>query len=140
MYRLQEIMEMLSIPERTIRRHLKEGLLKGEKVGGTWRFTEQNLYEYLDNPTIRLNTKKTSLKETVNYMNGFKKGQNDIVIILNRKLYGESQAKDIAIMVSESVNPYYFTIVPVQRNYLITFIGNYDDALRVLSFLGDYNE
>ncbi len=34
MYTLKQIMEMLSIPERTIRRHLQLGILKGSKVGG----------------------------------------------------------------------------------------------------------
>lgn len=47
-YTLKEVMEMTQVSERTLRRYLKDGLLKGFKVGGTWRFTKQQLQAFFD--------------------------------------------------------------------------------------------
>lgn len=51
-YTLADIIRMAGISERTARRHLSDGLLKGSKVGGTWRFTEENIRAYFNEKTM----------------------------------------------------------------------------------------
>ncbi|MFS0987808.1 helix-turn-helix domain-containing protein [Enterococcus durans] len=46
-YSVQELAEHLSVTTRSIRNYLQEGKLHGTKAGGKWRFTEQDLYDFL---------------------------------------------------------------------------------------------
>jgi len=55
-YKISDLMTMFNLSERTIRRHLREGILKGKKIGGSWRFDEKDISEYLDNPKIMFNS------------------------------------------------------------------------------------
>ena len=51
MFSIKDIMVITNLSERTIRRHLESGKIKGSKVGGVWRFTEEQLngfYDYND--------------------------------------------------------------------------------------------
>lgn len=50
-YTPKEVAEILQITERTVQRYLKEGTLKGVKVGKLWRVTEQALNEFLGTGT-----------------------------------------------------------------------------------------
>lgn len=47
LYTLGDVSEMTSLTTRTLRNHLKDGTLKGSKLGGQWRFTEEDLNNYL---------------------------------------------------------------------------------------------
>mgnify|MGYP000567019879 FL=1 len=46
-YSVQELAEQLNVTTRSIRNYLQEGKLHGTKAGGKWRFTEQDLYDFL---------------------------------------------------------------------------------------------
>lgn len=42
-YSLQEVAKILKVTERTVHTYIKEGGIKGRKIGGKWRVTEENL-------------------------------------------------------------------------------------------------
>ncbi len=46
-YTLKDIEEILHVKERTLFRYLKEGLLKGSKMGGKWLFTNEDIKKFL---------------------------------------------------------------------------------------------
>jgi len=46
-YTPEEVSEILKISVRTIREYLKQGKLKGSKIGTKWRITEEQLKEFL---------------------------------------------------------------------------------------------
>lgn len=46
-YSVQELADQLGVTTRSIRNYLHEGKLKGTKVGGKWKFSEQNLFDFL---------------------------------------------------------------------------------------------
>lgn len=52
-YSLHDMAEFTGLTERTLRNYLNQGLLRGEKRDGAWRFTAQQLAELLRNPTVR---------------------------------------------------------------------------------------
>jgi excisionase family DNA binding protein len=41
MYTVEDIAQITSMTARTIRNYLKDGTLKGRKIGGQWRFTQK---------------------------------------------------------------------------------------------------
>ncbi len=47
MYTLKDIAQMTQLTTRTLQNHLKEGVLKGRKIGRSWRFSEEDLKNYL---------------------------------------------------------------------------------------------
>lgn len=50
-YTLEEISEKIKIPVITLRKYLKEGTLKGAKIGKHWRITDEQLKEFIDSHT-----------------------------------------------------------------------------------------
>lgn len=46
-YSVNELAEQLGVTTRSIRNYLHEGKLKGTKIGGQWKFSERNLFEFL---------------------------------------------------------------------------------------------
>ena len=48
MYTLSEISGLLSVTEQSIRKYIKDGLLKARKIGGKWMISEENLKQYLN--------------------------------------------------------------------------------------------
>ena len=51
-YNLNQVAMITGLTTRTLRNHLSQGLLKGEKIDGNWSFTEEELEAYVTEPTI----------------------------------------------------------------------------------------
>ena len=52
-YTIQDIAGMTGLNERTIRSYLADGLLKGEKTDGAWRFTAEHFGDFLRQDMVR---------------------------------------------------------------------------------------
>ena len=48
LYSLQELAKLLEVSERTIHNYVKAGKIKGVKVGGKWKFTEENIRKFVN--------------------------------------------------------------------------------------------
>ncbi|MBI9042827.1 MAG: helix-turn-helix domain-containing protein [Lutibacter sp.] len=120
---------MLDIPERTIRRHIKEGMLKGTKIGGTWRFSEEDLTNYINHANIRQSQQKLALSKIMEYMNGFNSKDNEVVFIKNIENLDYSKSMKISLIVKTLKNPLYFNMSKTGKISTITFKGNEEDAL-----------
>jgi excisionase family DNA binding protein len=48
MYPLPEVAKILCVSVESIRRYIKLGRIKGTKVGGQWRITEESLQQYIE--------------------------------------------------------------------------------------------
>lgn len=47
MYTMQEVAEMLGVTTRTMITYRQNNRIKGQKIGGRWYFTEDNLKAFL---------------------------------------------------------------------------------------------
>ena len=47
LYSVEELAKELAVTTRTIRNYLKDGKLKGTKIGGQWRFSVEDLAEFI---------------------------------------------------------------------------------------------
>jgi len=70
MYTLNDVKNMTGLSERTLRRHLREGLLKGAKVGGVWRFRAENLKHYFNDKTMVENIANQASKDVKKFLRG----------------------------------------------------------------------
>lgn len=48
LYTLKEVSEILSVTERTVLNQMKAGRIKGQKLCGRWRFTQNNLTDFIN--------------------------------------------------------------------------------------------
>ncbi|MBO1300443.1 MULTISPECIES: helix-turn-helix domain-containing protein [Enterococcus] len=46
-YSVNQLAELLGVTTRSVRNYLREGKLHGTKVGGKWRFSEEDLSDFL---------------------------------------------------------------------------------------------
>jgi excisionase family DNA binding protein len=47
LFTLTELEEVLGVTHRTLLTYIKNGILKGVKVGGKWKVTEENLRKFI---------------------------------------------------------------------------------------------
>ncbi len=60
LHSLKELSEKLGVTKLTLQTYLREGKIKGRKMGTTWYVTEESLREYFnaERRIIRINTKR----------------------------------------------------------------------------------
>lgn len=52
-YNINQVAMITGLTTRTLRNHLKQGFLTGEKTDGNWSFTEEELDQYLADPAVK---------------------------------------------------------------------------------------
>jgi len=131
MFSVKDIMTMFSLSERTVRRHLQLGVLKGTKVGGSWRFTDEDLKTYLDSEIIRKSIQKTSLFELYDFFNGY--GNDDEVLVM-KKIPNSHLGNLIRItsIVNKFDNPFFMHMSDSKTNKVLLFRGQQSDAISLL--------
>ena len=97
MYSLKDISKMTQLTTRTLQNHLKEGLLKGSKIGRSWRFSEEDLKSYLNQNKIQNQLSNKAHEEVENFLKE-SKDESCILIKLKNKDYANLQnlAENIA--------------------------------------------
>lgn len=48
LYNPKEIAQILQVHEKTVRRYLRDGVIRGQKIGGSWKISKEVLMKYLD--------------------------------------------------------------------------------------------
>ena len=48
LYTLTELEDVLGVTHRTLQTYMKSGKLKGVKIGGKWKVTEENLMRFIN--------------------------------------------------------------------------------------------
>lgn len=52
-YTLNDLAMITSLTTRTLRNHLRQGTLSGEKIDGIWTFTDEQIQDFLALPAVR---------------------------------------------------------------------------------------
>ncbi len=133
MYRLQEIMQMFDVPERTIRRHLKLGILTGTKVGGSWRFNDSDIENYLNQTVIRTSHSKNAMNKVYDFMNGISPFSNFTMISLNFSQLSKLQMEQLTNFVNALDKAFYFNVSPHSNTQNVVFIGENEDVIAFLN-------
>lgn len=48
LYSLEQVSEILGVSKRTAWNYAKEGKIKGRKIGGIWKITDENLRRFIN--------------------------------------------------------------------------------------------
>ncbi|MFK5883940.1 MAG: helix-turn-helix domain-containing protein [Candidatus Izemoplasma sp.] len=69
MLSLKNIMTITNLSERTVRRHIENGTLVGTKVGGVWRFSEEQLESFYGTKDAIKKIRKEATQQIVDFIN-----------------------------------------------------------------------
>ena len=123
LFTVEDIAQMTSMTTRTIRNYLKEGTLAGRKIGGQWRFTEEDIKKFMDSGNVSNEIAEKNKQDVVDFIDG-----------VNTDYTGEIQVCSIVDLYHEA------SVVKEKLDKLLEFInsgGNDSDYMR---FAYDYIE
>jgi excisionase family DNA binding protein len=84
LYTVEDIARMTGLTSRTIRNYLKDGSLKGAKIGGQWRFTMDNIKKLFDDANFLndvTNQKKQQVQDFIDGVNTDMEGKIQVCTI-----------------------------------------------------------
>jgi len=70
LYTVENIAEMTGLTSRTIRNYLKDGSLKGSKIGGQWRFTMDNIKKLFDDANFLNDVTNHKKQQVLDFIDG----------------------------------------------------------------------
>lgn len=70
LYTVEEIAKITSLTTRTIRNYLRTGILKGRKIGGQWRFTNEDFMSFLNADGVDREMQNAIRQDVVDFLDG----------------------------------------------------------------------
>lgn len=132
MYTLSDLSVFTGLTDRTLRNYLKTGLLCGDKSDGTWRFTQEQIAEFIQHPSIKPIIKTKHHAPLFDFVADGKKNENALCIVLD--LIGSNlMAK--ANFLCEAVNAHpgvHFTFSKEQNRARIILTGKEDAVTDIM--------
>lgn len=102
-YTIQDIAGMTGLNERTIRSYLADGLLKGEKTDGAWRFTAEQFGDFLRQDMIRASVQAKANAVVYDFLITDRRKESAACLILDQPS-AEGQEPGLREALSEQVN------------------------------------
>lgn len=68
LYTVENIAEMTGLTSRTIRNYLSSGKLKGRKVGGQWRFTQDDVGAFMNTTDMHQSIQQIGEQEMIDFI------------------------------------------------------------------------
>ncbi len=135
---------MMSVTTRTIRNYLKDGTLIGKKLGGQWRFTADDIKNFLEKgeiSTMIANEMKSMANDFVNNINVSEEGDARVCITadlaVSQELANEKSFKICELVnQSEGINIeykfHYYMMKKVARYLIVAPPAFAEEALGLL--------
>ena len=76
LHTVDEVAKMLTVHPRTIRRYIDKGLLRAERVGGSWRISQEALAEMFDAPETKDSITKHISQRSEDMLDMYFKGKH----------------------------------------------------------------
>ncbi len=89
LYTVEDIANMAGLSSRTIRNYLKDGSLKGRKIGGQWRFTIKDIEGLFDNSSFSKELKSNLRQDVTDFIDGITDFQGSVQICAIIDYYSE---------------------------------------------------
>lgn len=102
-YTIQDIAGMTGLNERTIRSYLADGLLKGEKTDGAWRFTAEQFGDFLRQDMVRASVQAKANAVVYDFLITDRRKESAACLILDQPS-AEGQEPGLREALSEQVN------------------------------------
>jgi excisionase family DNA binding protein len=107
LYTVEDIAKMTRLTSRTIRNYIKEGTLKGKKIGGVWRFTEEDIKNLFDNNSFADELKNENKQQLMDFIDGINtdiQGKLQICTIVDYYCENIEEAKSVSEKIASVIN------------------------------------
>lgn len=105
LYTVEDIAMITGLTTRTIRTYLKSGRLKGKKVGGQWRFTEEDINSLFLDKEVSDKISNNNSKVVNDFLTN-ETSENLICSVLDYNFSTENEAKVLADDICQFINKY----------------------------------
>ncbi len=103
MYTIEQLSQITGLTTRTLRNYLKADLLHGSKDTGIWKFTEQQVSEFIGHPSVWPSIQAKHYAIVYDFLARQDNSEHEVCILLDRSLE-ESEAKKIADFFCNAAN------------------------------------
>lgn len=140
-YTVNDVAKIMHMTERTIRNYLKDGILKGTRVGGQWRFDEKDIEEMINNSTFRKKFTDNASQMAKNYVDKKVAILGDVTVcsVIDYKNpdqdYLDKLEHEIALIVKEYKGNVHMALISENGIGRCTVIGTLECVSRVLQVL-----
>lgn len=95
MYSIEQLSLITGLTTRTLRNYLKAKVLQGSKDTGSWRFTQQQVSEFIRHPSVWPSIQAKHHAIVYDFLAGQDNSEEEMCILLDRRLE-EREAKNMA--------------------------------------------
>lgn len=82
-YSINQLVQFTGLTDRTIRSYISADILKGEKTGGAWHFTLEQVESFLRHPAVRPSILAKNNALVYDFLLDTHKGQQEVCMILD---------------------------------------------------------
>ena len=94
---------MTGLTTRTLRNYLKMNVLKGEKLDGAWKFTEEEFAEFIQNPYVKPSLQAKNKAIVFDFLAQNEKRINEICTVID-VCVDSHEAEEISSFFCEEIN------------------------------------
>jgi len=141
-YTVEDIALMLRVTTRTVRNYLKDGTLKGRKIGGGWRFTDDDLSSLFSNTSVLKDQLNQDRQDVVDFLDGvYPEIDGEIQICTVIDVYHDSDAtmklRDAIIRLVDKDGKccVSFTYLESENKARFTLFGSHDYIGQVMDII-----
>ena len=102
-YTLNEVAVMSGLTTRTLRNYMKMGILKGKMLEGVWKFGEEEIGEFFQNPYVKPSIQAKNKAIVFDFLAQNEKHVNEICTIID-VCVGKHEAEEISAFFCEEVS------------------------------------
>ena len=103
-YTIQDIAGMTGLNERTIRSYLADGLLKGEKTDGAWRFTAEQFGDFLRQDMVRASVQAKANAVVYDFLITDRRKESAACLILDQPVSDGCGERELCRELEDAVN------------------------------------
>lgn len=107
LYAVKDVAIMTGLTERTIRNYIKDGRLKGKKIGVQWRFSEDDINNLFEDENVSNKITESNHSKVLEFIKG-EVEPNTGAVVLNIPVTGkeelEGKLQRVIQLINENVN------------------------------------
>ena len=138
MYKLTDLINMLGVSERTIRRHIKNNVIQGTKVGGVWRFSEEQVKDYFDNENTKIELMMSGKREVIDFLNESRNiEEKNSCLVVDIKELSQIRKMQIVAFSNKLTKPFDFKYYHKNGFHRFMIIGDIVDVNEFLNYINN---
>ena len=103
-YTVNDVAKITGLSTRTIRTYLKDGKLKGQRVGAQWRFTEDNIKDLFESQGVKDAMEGARNQLVIDFLNDNEKKEPQVCTVFDIPCTSQENLEALCRPVLEKVN------------------------------------